>query len=173
MATRVKSKVYSNVSLDQAQEASRLFATAQNQLAKIEAKMNEEINKVRSRYQEQVNDLTEQTDDPKKILEAFAKEQQESWGKKKSFDLLHSVIGFRTGMPKLKCGKGFNWTSVTELLKEHFPEYVRTVDEPNKELLISDREDEKFEAISKKVHISVVQDETFYVEPKVQEVAPV
>lgn len=171
MATRVSKKTVSNVTLEQAQQASEQFANAQNRLAKQEAKMNEELNKVRSRYQDIVSELSDLLEEPKEILEVFAKEQQQSWGKKKSFDLLHTTIGFRTGMPKLKCDKGFNWTSVTELLSEYYPDYVRTVIEPNKEKLIGDRDTESFDKICKKTHISVVQDETFYTEVKVQQLA--
>ena len=171
MATRVKKKTFVNVTLEQAQEASSSFATTNNKLAKLEAKMNEEINKIKSKYQDEVNDLTEAMEEPKSILEVFAREQQDSWGKKKSYELLHTTIGFRTGMPKLKCDKGFTWPAVTALVEEFYPDYVRKVTELNKEKLIGDRESEVFEKISKKVHISVIQDETFYVEAKEEVVA--
>jgi phage host-nuclease inhibitor protein Gam len=172
MAARVKKKTFANVSLEQAQDASSQFATTKNELARIEAKMNEEINKIRSKYAEKVNELTDALEEPQTILEVYAKEQQDSWGKKKSFELLHTTIGFRTGMPKLKLEKSYNWSVVTDLLKEHYPGYVRTVDEPNKEKIIADRESDGFDKFCKKCHVNVVQDETFYIEPKVQEVQP-
>lgn len=171
MATRIKKKVFKDVTAEQAQQASETFAQKFNALSKVEAKMNEEINKIKSKYQDQVTDLTEDLEEPKEILETYATEQKDNWGKKKSLELLHTTIGFRTGMPKLKPEKGWNWTSITEVLKEKFSEYVRTVTEPNKEKLIADREADGFEAICKKAHFTVVQDETFYVEPKVEELA--
>jgi phage host-nuclease inhibitor protein Gam len=172
MATRQKKKVITNVTPDQASDSSRLYAEAYTSKKKIEAKMNEEINKVKAKYQEDITDLDEQMKEQYEYLNVFAAEQKENWGKKKSLEMLHTIIGFRTGTPKIKCDKGFNWTSVTELLKEHFPDYVRTVSEPNKEKLIADREEEGFDKVCKKAHIEVVQDETFFVEPKVEELQP-
>lgn len=103
------------------------------------------------------------------VLETYATETFEQWGKRKSCELLHGVIGYRTGTPKIKFDKGFNSKSVTAILEEQFPQYVRTVTELNKEQLIADREEEFFAAIAKKAHVLVVQEESFYVESKSEE----
>jgi phage host-nuclease inhibitor protein Gam len=168
---RQKKKVITGVTTSQANDASESYTNAHVKQMKIEAKMNEEINKIKSKYQDEITDLQEQKDEHYDVLEAFAKEQKESWGKARSIELLHSKIGFRIGMPKLKCDKGFNWTSVTSLLQDHYPDYVRTVTEPNKEKLIADRDGDDFAKLCKKAHIEVVQDENFFVEPKVEELA--
>ena len=81
-------------------------------------------------------------------------------------------IGYRTGTPKVKFDKGFNSKSVTAILKEQFPDYVRTVDEMDKEKLIASRDTDGFDAICQKGHIAIVQDETFYVESKSEELQP-
>ena len=90
--------------------------------------------------------------------------------------MTHGTIGFRTGTPKLKTLKGFNWASALELVKRVLPGYVRTTDEIAKDKLLADREleavvigssDESVpmsEALAG-CGITVVQDETFYVEP--------
>jgi hypothetical protein len=46
---------------------------------------------------------------------------------------------------------------------------VRTVEEPAKDKLLANREDEEVAAMLPKVGVAVVQDETFYVEPKKEE----
>jgi phage host-nuclease inhibitor protein Gam len=171
MARRQKKKVISGVSADDAQKASADYVNAFTEQKKIEAKMNEEINKIKSKYQDRITELEEAKEEPYEILNVYATEQKDNWGKAKSIELLHTKIGFRIGMPKLKCDKGFNWTSVTPLLQDHFPDYVRTVIEPNKEKLIADRDSEGFEKMCKKAHIEVVQDENFFVEPKLEELA--
>jgi len=171
MATREKKKVIKGVTTEMAQDASAAYAKAHVSLQSIEAKMNEEINKIKEKYQDKITEQEEKKDEQFVILEVYAIEQKDNWGKAKSIDMLHSRIGFRTGTPKLKLDKGFNWTSVTSLLDEHYPFYIRMVKEPNKEQLIADREIEGFDKICKKAHISVVQDETFFVEPKVEELA--
>lgn len=171
MATREKKKVIVNVTSEAAQDASQGYTTSHVKLMKVEAKMNEEINRIKSKYQEEIEQLNAEKDTHFEVLEVYATEQQDSWGKAKSLDMLHTKIGFRTGTPKLKCDKGFNWVSVTSLLKEHYPDYVRTIDEPNKEKLIADRDNDGFDKICKKAHVSVVQEETFFVEAKLEELA--
>jgi phage host-nuclease inhibitor protein Gam len=100
----------------------------------------------------------------------FASEKKnEFFSKKKSMEMVHGVIGFRIGTPKLKTMKGFTWGAVTNLLKEFLPAYVRTSEEPAKDKLLADREVEEVIALFPKVGIFVDQDETFFVEPKKEE----
>lgn len=167
--TRIKKKVISNVTLEQAQEASELFAQTTNKLDKIQAKMNEEINRTKSKYQDQITDLQDSLEEPQEILKVFADEQQESWGKKKSMELLHCVIGFRTGMPKVVKAKGFSWDAVTELAAKLFPHLVRTKSELDKDSVIVLSKEDGFDEIKKGCFIDVVQDETFFVEAKKEE----
>ncbi|MFJ1366650.1 host-nuclease inhibitor Gam family protein [Capnocytophaga canimorsus] len=47
-----------------------------------------------------------------------------------------------------------------------FTRYIRTVEEPAKDKLLADRDNEEVNTLFGKVGISVVQDETFFVEPK-------
>ncbi len=174
MATRTKKKTIANVSLETAQEASRVFAVNQNKLASIEAEMNRKINDVKSKYQDQITELKDMIDEPLEILEVYAKEQQENWGKKKSLELLHCVIGFRTGMPKVEKDKKFTWDAVTELLSKNkvFKSlFIRTKEEINKEAILAlDKEDSMLARLKDECYIMVKQDETFYVEPKKEEV---
>jgi phage host-nuclease inhibitor protein Gam len=86
-------------------------------------------------------------------------------------EMVHGVIGFRTGTPKLKTLKGFTWGAVTNLLKEFLPSYVRVSEEPAKDRLLADREVPETASLFPKVGIFVDQDETFYVEPKKEEAA--
>ena len=95
--------------------------------------------------------------------------RDELFTKRKSLETTHGTIGFRTGTPKLKTLKGFTWNAVVNMLKEFLPGYVRTSEEANKEKLLADRESEEVVALFPKVGITVVQDETFFVEPKKEE----
>lgn len=172
MGTRVKKKVVTNVSLEQAQEASELFVKNLNKLEQFEAKMNEEINKVKSKYQEQITDLKESLEEPQEVLRVFAEEQRPNWGKKKSMELLHSIIGFRTGTPKVTKHKSFTWDAITELAVKLHPHLVRTKTELDKESIIAISSEDGFGSIKKELFIDVVQDETFYVEAKKEELTP-
>ena len=130
--------------------------------------MNQELQSIREAYADGLNGLNEAKDEQVEVLEAYAYEQQDSWGKRKSQELLHGVIGFRTGTPKVKFDKGFNGKSVTAILEEQFPAFVRKVVELDKEKLVAAREDDGFAEIAKKGHFSVVQEESFYVESKAE-----
>jgi phage host-nuclease inhibitor protein Gam len=171
--SRIKKKTIANVSLEQANEASELFAVTHNSLSKVQAKMNEEINKVRSKYTEKITELQEQLEDPQEVLEVFAKEQQETWGKKKSLELVHCTIGFRTGTPKVCKEKKFSWDAVLELVKKSkslAKLFVRTKDELNKEAILSTKDEGVLSQLKQEAYIYIDQEETFYVEAKQEEV---
>lgn len=172
--SRTKKKVLANITLEEAQEASQKFTDNATRLAEIEAKMNRAINNFKTKYQDEITQLKEGQVEPIAILTVYATEQRKTWGKRKSLELLHSIIGFRTGMPKVTKNKKFTWEGITEMVKELFPEYVRSVDELDKEAIIAlskDTEDEDFKEIKEKCFIDVVQDETFFVEVKKEEIA--
>jgi len=118
-------------------------------------------------YRERLKENLLKEEINREVMQAFAVENKdELFAKRKSIESVHGTIGFRTGTPKLKTLKGFTWGAVTNLLKEFLPSYVRISEEPAKDKLLADREDEEVAALFPKVGISVTQDETFYVEPK-------
>lgn len=174
MAKRVTKKTYRDITLEVAQEASLQFATAKNSLAALEAQMNEEINEVKERYKDEVTELSKQLKEPQEILEAFAKEQKANWGKKKSFKLLHCVIGFRTGTPKVTKKKGFSWEAVLKLMKKNtiFSKFIRTTEEINKEAILAEKDEKLLYKLEDLCFVNIDQDENFFVEPKVEELEP-
>ena len=133
--------------------------------------MNEEINRVKSKYADQITELNESLEEPMEVLSVFAKEQQPNWGKKKSMELLHCVIGFRTGTPKVIKDKKFTWDAVLELMRKNkvFSRFVRTKEEINKEAVIAEKNEAILNQLREECYISVDQDETFFVQPKIEE----
>jgi phage host-nuclease inhibitor protein Gam len=171
---KTKKTTISNVTLEQAQAASETFAVAANQLEKLEAKMNEEIDQVKSKYMDNITEQKNQMNEPVEVLEVFAKEQQESWGKKKSLELLHCIIGFRTGTPKVSKDAKFTWPAITELLKKKsamFSEFLREISEVNKEAVLSCKDEVKLAMLKEECYISIDQGESFYVTSKKENVA--
>jgi phage host-nuclease inhibitor protein Gam len=171
MSTRVKKTLQTNLTRDDAETAFADFARADAQQKEITAKMDVQITKIREKYANDLNEFQEQKDEAFEKLQAYAENNREEFGKKKSLDFQHGVLGFRTGTPKLKTLKGFTWASVLGLLKVHLPGYVRTIEEPAKDRLLSDREEPDTNKKFKDVGIFVDQDETFFVEPKKEEIA--
>ena len=168
--TREKKTVYSGVKQEEMENAFAEYARADARIQKINATMDIEMTKIREKYQDELTKLGETKDNAFDIMQAYAMENREElFSKRKSLETTHGTIGFRTGTPKLKTLKGFTWASVLTMLKEFLPGYVRTVEEPAKDKLLADREDAEVAAMLPKVGVAVVQDETFYVEPKKEE----
>lgn len=165
--TREKKTVYSGITMEQMEQAFADYAKADARQRKITAEMDVAMTRIREKWQDELQKLTDTKDKAFDILQAFALENRdELFSKKKSLETTHGILGFRTGTPKLKTLKGFTWASVLNMLKEFLPGYVRTVEEPAKDKLLADRDDEETAALFSKVGITVVQDETFFVEPK-------
>lgn len=165
--TREKKTVYSGITSEQMEQAFADYAKADARQQKITAEMDIQMAKIRERWQDELAKLAETKDNAFDILQAYALENREElFTKRKSLETTHGTIGFRTGTPKLKTLKGFTWGAVVNLLKEFLPGYVRTSEEANKEKLLADRESEEVVALFPKVGITVVQEETFFVEPK-------
>jgi phage host-nuclease inhibitor protein Gam len=170
MATRVTKKVIREVTREQAEDAMVIVANCTSKLKKIEADMELEKQRVEEKYRDRVQTLIDEMTVPKEELEVWAQKDCPNW-EGKSFDLTHGTVGFRTNPPKLEKKKGFTWEAITELLRKHFPDLVRTKEEPNKEAIIAMRNDKEFDKVSDKCYLSVAQDETFFIKTKEEELA--
>ena len=65
--------------------------------------------------------------------------------------------------------KGFTWEAAKNLVKEFLPSFIRTSEEVAKDKLLADRDSEGMAEQMAKCGIQVVQDDTFYVDPKKEE----
>nr|DAV55152.1 MAG TPA: hypothetical protein [Caudoviricetes sp.] len=172
MATRKKKVIITGVSREAADEAFATYAKSDAQLQKINADIELQCAKYREKYADKIATLSEERDKAFDTLQAFATENQaELFTKKKSLDMAHGVIGFRTGTPKLKTLKGFTWASALQLVREFLPDYVRQTWDIAKDKLLADRETDTMLENMAKCGIQVVQDEAFYVEPKKEDAA--
>lgn len=172
MATskRQKKTVITGVSREAAEEALGAYAKAQAEMAKVTAEIELACAKIRDKYQERLSKLQGEQEENFDILQAWATESQgELFQKKKSVEMVHGTIGFRTGTPKLKTLKGFTWASALQLVKEFLPGHIRTTEEIAKDKLLADREDAEVAPLMGRCGITVVQDESFYIEAKSEE----
>lgn len=173
MATkRVKKQVISDVTREAAEEAFAGYAKAEAVSQKIQAEIELACAKIREKHAERLTALEATKTAAFDTLQAYATENKgELFTKKKSLDMVHGVIGFRTGTPKLKTMKGFTWASALTLVKEFMGDFIRTTEEIAKDKLLADREVEGMAEKMERCGIYVAQDETFFVEPKKEEVA--
>lgn len=184
MAKREKKVIITGVTRESADEAFAVYAKADAQSAKITADIELQCAKIREKYAGKLAELEGEKEKAFDTLQAYATENQaELFTKKKSLEMAHGVIGFRTGTPKLKTLKGFTWASALQLVKEFLPGYVRQTEEIAKDKLLADRDGQVMEPGDPlgpgksmceqmtKCGIQVSQDETFYVEPKKEDAA--
>ena len=170
MATRQKKTLIHGISQEQANDAFATYAKADAQIQKINAEIDLQCARIREKQADGLSELDKEREQAFDVLQAFAIENQaELFAKKKSLDMSHGTIGFRTGTPKLKTLKGFTWAAALQLVKDYLPSFIRTSEEIAKDKLLAERDTEgMFESMAK-CGITVAQDETFYVEPKKEE----
>ncbi|TGX83000.1 hypothetical protein E5358_04895 [Palleniella muris] len=173
MAKRAKKVLVTGVSREMAEDAFASYAKADAQSSKITADIELQCARIREKYAGRLAELEEEKAVAFDTLQAFATENQsELFAKRKSLDMTHGVIGFRTGTPKLKTLKGFTWASALQLVRKFLPDYVRQTEEIAKDKLLADKNYVFGEGIATMAErmaecgIQVVQDESFYVEPK-------
>lgn len=183
MATRQKKTLIQGITAEQANDAFANYAKADAQINKINADIELQCAKIREKRADELTRLSDEREKAFDTLQAYAVENQaELFIKKKSLDMTHGTIGFRTGTPKLKTLKGFTWASALNLVKEFLPSFIRTTEEIAKDKLLADRDTRYYEGADDtvgvpmveqmaKCGIMVTQDETFFVEPKKEEVA--
>lgn len=171
MAKREKKTIISGVTRETADEALATYAMVDAQMAKIVADIELQCVKIREKYADKLAELEEQKATTFDTLQAYASENKGNlFTKKKSLDMVHGTIGFRTGTPKLKTLKGFTWASALQLVREFLPSYIRTTEEITKDKLLADRDIEGMQDNMNRCGIQVIQDETFFVEPKKEEI---
>ena len=183
MATRQKKTLIQGITAEQANDAFAQYAKADAQINKINAEIELQCAKIREKKTDELTRLDAEREQAFGTLQAYAMENHaELFTKKKSLEMAHGTIGFRTGTPKLKTLKGFTWASALNLVREFLPGYVRTTEEIAKDKLLADRDcryveiDDPTDTVGTPMlekmaqcGITVVQDETFYVEPKKEE----
>jgi len=158
--------------VEEAEDALSKYATADAQAEEITAKMDQKITEIRNKHAEVLQLLGNTKEEEGKKVQMWAETNEDMFASKKSMDMAHGTVGFRTGQPKLKTLSGHTWASVTELMKERAPDYVKETLTPMKDKLIADRDNEEMDKFLKAIGLKIIQDETFFIELKKEESAP-
>lgn len=169
---RQKKVILSGITREEMETAMHSYASSDALQRALTAEMDGRLSEIREEYAGRLATLEQQKDEAFEKLQAYATENRdEQFSKRKSMETTHGTLGFRIGNPQLKPGKGMTWAGVLELLKvhKHGDRYLRTVEEIAKDKLLADRESDECRAVMEAVHVSVVQKETFFVEPKSEE----
>lgn len=168
MAKKIKTTVTTIQTRDELERVMGECARTAILRGQLELAMEEQINLVRKDYEARLADFDAEIETLAADLEAWAALNPDAFRERKSLDLTHGTIGFRTGQPTLGCIAGVKWEHVLDMLKcNRMAQYVRTIEEPNKEALLADREKigaDRLRALGMKVG----QKERFFVEPKTE-----
>jgi phage host-nuclease inhibitor protein Gam len=125
--------------------------------------MDKAITAARERYEATIATCNQAIEEKSELVRAWAEANPAEFGKVKSIDFVHAVIGFRTATPTLKTLRGWTWDRVLEKLKDlGLKQYIRTKEEPNKQTLLIDRDGLQLPTLG----LQVEQKESFFIEPK-------
>jgi phage host-nuclease inhibitor protein Gam len=135
--------------------------------------MDSEISAVREKYEAQIGDLGERLKDKSALAQTWAEANPEAFGKLKSLELTHGKIGFRTGKHQLKPLAGWTFDRVKEKLRNLGRlTFLRVKEEVDKEGIIARRlQGEITDVEMRDMGLRLHQDESFFIEPKLQELA--
>jgi phage host-nuclease inhibitor protein Gam len=121
---------------------------------------------IRQRYEADLVALDEQIDARVRVAHEYCDAHPEMFPKdRKSLDLQHAVVGYRTGTPAAKPMRGWKWDAILAAIKARkWLQFIRTKEEADKEALIAARDTHPLETVG----VQIVQEETFFVEPKLE-----
>lgn len=135
------------------------------------ALMDKRITEIRSEYEDQLAGVEQELAAKAEAVRRWAEANAAEFGKLKSLDLLHGVIGWRVGNPTLKTLAGWTWDRVLERLKSAagYAGFIRTKEEVDKASILAQR-DTLLPDDLRQMGLRVVQEEAFFVEPKLTDV---
>lgn len=137
--------------------------------AKTKAEMDQELKEIRTDYEQQLSDINTSVTPLLLRIQAWAEANQDEFGKQKSIAMLHGTIGWRVGNPTLKTLSGWTWDRCLEALKSlGWLQFIRSKPEVDKAAILNQRET-LTEADLRQIGTRVVQEESFFVEPKMTE----
>jgi phage host-nuclease inhibitor protein Gam len=147
------------------------IAAIKNRQRLLTAVMDEQIQSVRRRYEPQLAGQNEALEQKMESARVWSEANPQEFGAVRSIETVHGTLGWRTGGPSLRTLTGWTWDMVKENLKAvSAPGYIRVKEEVNKQNLLADRETLGADKL-RELGMRVVQEETFFVEPKLTEIA--
>lgn len=135
------------------------------------ALMDQRHTEIRDEYLDQLSNAEQEKAALMEAARNWAEANPDEFGKTKSIEMLHGVMGWRVGMPQLKTVAGWTWDRVLEKLRSvsAYAVFVRTKQEVDKAAILGLRE-ELLDGDLRAMGVRIVQEESFYVDPKLTEV---
>jgi phage host-nuclease inhibitor protein Gam len=134
--------------------------------------MDRQMSEIRSRFEADLGPVQKTLEEKTAVAQDWAESNPSEFGKLKSIEFVHGQVGFRTGKPTVKTLSGWTWDRVLEALRglAWAKSLIRTEETVNKQGILDQRESLTSEEL-RQIGVRIVQDESFYIEPKLQELA--
>lgn len=136
----------------------------------LTVQMDEYIQEVRARYEADLSGIAKRLDELMALAREWAEANPQWFSPAKSIEMTHGTVGFRTGMPTVKTLAGWTWAKVLDAIKAmNFTYLIRFKEEVNKDAILAAVAKLKAgtdDPQLKRLGIKIVQDESFFVEPK-------
>lgn len=125
---------------EDADKALYFLGKVESLIAKKEAVMNSRIQTIRDKFDVETAQARTKKDLIEKEIKSFLWNNKHEFIKQRTKSLVHGVIGWRTGTPKvLLLNRKYNTKTVLELAKKLFKaRYVRQKEELAKDVIIAD-----------------------------------
>lgn len=168
MTDRIKLKTTAPKTREEMETLVGAIANLKNMDRKLKAEMDAKLKAVKDQYLAAFTEINDELTVLMPAALAWAETHPEEFGKAKSIDMLHGLVGWRTNTPSLKTLRGWTWDRVLEKLKglgDYGSSFIRVKQEVDKQLLLTWREGLGAQGL-KNLGLQVMQEEEFFVEPK-------
>ncbi|MFN4248939.1 MAG: host-nuclease inhibitor Gam family protein [Flavipsychrobacter sp.] len=170
MSTRKSKKVAEVVTVSDYESSISVYANTTAKINQINADMEAKFTAIRDTYTQELAMLAAQQEEAFDTVQQYCETNKDTLftDKKKSFETVFGVVGFRTGNWSLKTiAKGVTWDMVLKNLQSmKLKKYIRTKEEVDKETLLALRDDKKVSGKFAQIGIKAHQDEKFYIDLK-------
>ena len=132
----------------------------------LQQNYEEELNKLKARFEPQIAALNEHMEDQADQLQYYAETHYQQFKKHRSMSTAFGNLGFRLCPPKVKILEGYDLKEIVENVDQNKPELIVVKKSLNKEQILKHREEPEFIEMLHRLGLDVVQDESFFIEPK-------
>ncbi len=140
-----------------------------NEQRLLAAQMDGQLQNIRERYEPQLAARTQALNEKVELARAWGEANPEQFGAARSIEMTHGIVGWRRGQPALKTLAGWTWDRVKDALNTiGAAAYILTKEDVNKQNLLADRDTIGADKL-RQIGLRVVQEESFFVEPKLTE----
>lgn len=163
-----KKKVIQVTTREEAEAAFGQFNRCTAELEALQGRLNSELTTAKEKYEAEIAQIQVEQDGHLTTIHRWAEANKQEFGEKRSVEFIHGLVGYRKGNHKVVTTIGFKLENVIAKLKKHLPQYIRKKEEIDKESLLAHRDDAAVKEHLQNCGLRVVQDETFYIEPKLE-----